>query len=68
MESYERERSRALTAMPVSVIYVSVEEPSPANRCQAADGSNLLRVAICCLRRMTEYVDGFRLSLERYSR
>jgi hypothetical protein len=66
MESLKDEHARALAVRPVSVIYVSIEEPQPARR-RGPGAGGLLRAATVCVHRLADYVDDLRRSLERYS-
>ncbi|HMQ31656.1 MAG TPA: hypothetical protein PKD53_13080 [Chloroflexaceae bacterium] len=68
MKTYERDQTYALTAGPVSVIYVSVDEPQPRERACPGGGWSLLRTAAAQLHHMADYVDEVRRSLERHAR
>lgn len=66
MESHKDERVQATAAGPISVIYVSVEEPQPAGWRGGEGPARLLRAAAVCLHMVADQVDDLRRSLERH--
>ncbi len=66
--NFEREGSRALTVAPVSVIYVSVDEPAPSMRCRPLEARGVLKAAAMLMHRLADQVDEARRSFEQVRR